>query len=61
MPLVEPQQFKRDDGVIVTCAQPIDSERLAEILKVFLQEIAEWKDDPEAEDSTPQRTPFTRG
>jgi hypothetical protein len=46
MPLVEPQQFKRDDGVIITCAQPIDSERLAEIIKSFLQEVSEWKDDP---------------
>ena len=47
MPLVEPQQFKRDDGVIITCAQPIDSERLAEIIKSFLQEVSEWKDDPQ--------------
>jgi hypothetical protein len=41
MPLVEPQQFKRDDGVIIMCAQPIDSERLAEIINGFLQEISE--------------------
>jgi hypothetical protein len=58
MPLVEPQEFKRDDGVIITCAQPIDSERLAEVINGFLQEISEWKDNPE---SRPQKTPFTKG
>jgi hypothetical protein len=36
MPLVEPQEFKRDHGVIITCAQPIDSEKLAEIINGFL-------------------------
>jgi hypothetical protein len=50
MPLVESQQFKRDNGVIITCAQPIYSEKLAEIVNGFLQEITEWKDDPEVED-----------
>jgi hypothetical protein len=40
MPLVEPQQFKRDHGVIITCAQPIDSEKFAEIIEAFLQEIS---------------------
>jgi hypothetical protein len=60
MPLVEPQQFKRDDGVIIMCAQPIDSERLAEIINGFLQEISEWKDDPQSE-YRPQKTPFTKG
>jgi hypothetical protein len=60
MPLVEPQEFKRDHGVIITCAQPIDSEKLAEIINGFLQEISEWKDDPESE-HRPQKTPFTKG
>jgi hypothetical protein len=60
MPLVEPQQFKRDDGVIITCAQPIDSEKFAEIIEAFLQEISEWTDDPEAENLGLQRTAFSK-
>jgi hypothetical protein len=52
--------FKRDHGIIITCAQPIDSERLAEIINGFLQEISEWKDDPQSE-YRPQKTPFTKG
>jgi hypothetical protein len=51
MPLVEPHNFRLDHGVIITCAQPIDSEKLAEILNGFLQEITEGKDDPESEDT----------
>jgi hypothetical protein len=54
MPLVEPQEFKLDHGVTITCAQPIDSDRLAELINGFLQEIAE----PEAENSVTQ--PFTK-
>ncbi len=60
MPLVEPHQFKLDHGVIITCAQPIDGNRFAEILADFIHEVDHWKDDPESEDLRPQRTPFTK-
>jgi hypothetical protein len=60
MPLVEPQEFKLDHGVIITCAQPIDSDTLAEILKDFIRKVDHWKNDPESEDERLPRTPFTK-